>query len=165
MPDVNPETKGERLAGVIYGTIVVLSVVVAGAKAYPESPGHVVALVAVTTVVFWLAHVYSFSLGDTVAHGEHLSFAEVRHIARREAAMIGAALPPIVALVLGEIGVLSATTAYWAALGVGLVVLGAQGVLFARLERLGLLATIVVVAVNLGLGVTLVGLKVLVGHG
>ena len=165
MPGVNQETKGERLAGVIYGTIVVLSVVVAGAKAYPESPGHVVALVAVTTVVFWLAHVYSFSLGDTVAHGEHLSFAEVRHIARREAAMIGAALPPIVALVLGEIGVLSSATAYWAALGVGLVVLGTQGVLFARLERLGPLATIVVVAVNLGLGVTLVALKVLVGHG
>ena len=84
--------EGERLAGVIYGTIVVLSVVVAGAKAYPQSPGHVVVLVRRSpTVVFWLAHVYSFSLGDTVAHGEHLSFAEVRHIARREAAMIGAA--------------------------------------------------------------------------
>ncbi len=164
MPGVNSETRGERLAGVIYGTIVVLSVVVAGAKAYPQSPGHVVALAAITSVVFWLAHVYSFSLGDSVAHGERLSFAEVRRIARREAAMIGAALPPIAALLLGEFGVLSAKTAYWAALGVGLVVLGAQGVLFARLERLGLPATIVVVAVNLGLGVTLVGLKVLVGH-
>src|SRR4029077_14363195 len=118
MPDVNPETKGERLAGVIYGTIVVLSVVVAGAKAYPESPGHVVALVAITAVVFWLAHVYSFSLGDTVAHGEHLSFAEFRRIARREAAMIAAAVPPVAALLLGEVGALSAAAAYWVALAV-----------------------------------------------
>jgi hypothetical protein len=53
---------GERLAGYIYGTIVVLSVDVAGAKAYPHSPGHVAVLVLVTTCVFWLAHVYAHAL-------------------------------------------------------------------------------------------------------
>jgi hypothetical protein len=46
---------GERLGGFVYGTIVVLAVVVTGAKAYPHEPGHVAALVVMTTVVFWLA--------------------------------------------------------------------------------------------------------------
>ena len=35
---------------------------------------------------------------------------------------------------------------------------------FARIERLGVLATIVVVTVNVGLGVILMALKVVVGH-
>ena len=156
--------RGERLAGVIYGTIVVLSVVVAGARAYPHSPGHVAALATVTAFVFWLAHVYSFSLAHSVAHSEHLSFASVRHIAWREAPLVGAAVPPVAVLVLGALGVFQATTAYWVALGVGLAVLAAQGILFARIERLGPLATTVVVAVNVGLGTLLIGLKILVGH-
>jgi len=161
---VDGRARGERLAGFIYGTIVALSVVVAGAKAYPASTGHVAVLVAVTTVVFWMAHVYSFSLAHSVATNEHLSLGEVRSIARREAAIVGAAVPPVAVLVLGELGLFGATTAYWAALGLGLVVLAAAGILFARIERLGVLATIVVVTVNVGLGVILMALKVVVGH-
>jgi hypothetical protein len=163
-PRGDAATRGERLAGVIYGTIVVLSVVVAGARAYPSSPGHVAALATVTAVVFWLAHVYSFSLAHSVAHSEHLSFASVRRIAWREAPLVGAAVPPVAVLVLGALGVFEATTAYWVALGVGLAVLAAQGILFARIERLGALATTAVVAVNVGLGVLLIALKILVGH-
>ena len=110
---------GERLSGFIYGTIIALAVLVAGAKAYPHAAGRIAALVAVTSVVFWLAHVYSHSLAHSVAKDEHLSLAELRHIARREASLIEAAV------------------------------------------RLG---TLTVVAANLGLGVLLVGLKLLVSH-
>jgi hypothetical protein len=155
---------GERLAGYVYGTIVVLAVVVAGAKAYPEGPGHVAALVMITTVVFWLAHVYSHALAHSVSRDEHLSAQELRHIARREAALLQAGLPPVVALVLGELGVLSPKGAVWLALGLGLAVLGAQGVVFARIERLGRVGTLVVVAANLGLGLLLVALKAAVTH-
>jgi hypothetical protein len=158
------EIRGERLAGVIYGTIVALSVVVAGAKAYPDGPGHVAALVAITSGVFWLAHVYSFSLAESVAHEEHLSFEEVRKIARREASLVGAAVPLVAVLLLGELGVFDAATAFWIALALGLIVLATQGVVFARIERLGPLATITVVTLNVGLGLLLVGLKILVSH-
>src|SRR5829696_2804333 len=48
---------GERLGGFVYGTIVALAVIVAAAKAYPDEPGRVAAVVVITTVVFWLAHV------------------------------------------------------------------------------------------------------------
>jgi hypothetical protein len=155
---------GERLGGFIYGTIIVLAVVVAGARAYPHDAGRIAGIVGVTSIVFWLAHVYAHSLAHSVAHNEHLSLAELRHIARREGALVEAAVPPVGALLLGAFGVFSTRTSVWLAFGLGLVVLAAQGITFARVERLGRLGTLVVVAANLGLGVLLIGLKLLVSH-
>lgn len=155
---------GERLSGFIYGTIVVLAVVVAGAKAYPDAPGHVAVLALVTAVVFWIAHVYAHALAHSVAHDERISLAELKYITRREASMVEAALPPAGALLLAALGVTSTKTAVWIALGLGLAVLAAQGVAFARMERLGRLGMAIVVAVNLSLGLVLIALKVFVTH-
>jgi hypothetical protein len=155
---------GERLSGLIYGTIIVLAVVVSGAKAYPHDAARIAALVAVTSVVFWLAHVYAHSLAHTVARNEHLSLSQFRHIARRESSIIGAAVPPVAALLLGAVGLLSTRVAAWAAFGVGLAVLVVQGFIYARIERLSWLGTVAVVATNMGLGVALVGLKLLVTY-
>jgi hypothetical protein len=157
-------TMGERLGGFIYGTIVVLAVIVAGARAYPHGAGHIAALVAATSAAFWLAHVYAHALGRSVATREHLSWAEVRDIARHEASILEAAIPPVAALVLGTLGVLSVRTSVWLAFSLALLVLAVEGIVFARVERLGVLGTIGVVAANLGLGVLLVGLKILVSH-
>jgi len=155
---------GERLGGFIYGTIIALSVLVAGAKAYPHDAGKIAALVGVTSVVFWLAHVYAHGLARTVAADEHLSLAELRRIARHEGSIVEAALPPLAALLLGAFGLLSTRAAVWAAFGLGLVVLAAQGVTFARVERLSWLGTVAVVAANLTLGAVLIGLKLLLTH-
>jgi hypothetical protein len=157
-------TMGERLGGFIYGTIVVLSVIVAGARAYPHDAAHIAGLVIATTVAFWLAHVYAHALGHSVASDQHLSTAELVYIARREASIVEAALPPVVALLLGAFGVISTEVAVWAAFVLGLVVLGAQGVTVARVERLGRLGTLAVVAGNVSLGLLLVGLKLVVSH-
>jgi hypothetical protein len=155
---------GERLGGFIYGTILVLAVIVAGAKAFEHEAGHIAGLVAVTVVVFWLAHVYADALAHAVAYDQHLSFADLRRIAHREASMLEAAVPPLVPLLLGAFGILSTKLAVWVAFGLGLFVLCAQGITFARVERMGRLGTLAVVAANLGLGVALVGLKLLVSH-
>jgi hypothetical protein len=155
---------GERLGGFIYGTILVLAVIVAGAKAFEHEAGHIAGLVAVTVVVFWLAHVYADALAHAVAYDQHLSLADLRRIAHREASMLEAAVPPLVALLLGAVGVVSTMLAVWVAFGLGLVVLCAQGITFARVEHMGRLGTLAVVAANLGLGVALVGLKLLVSH-
>ena len=155
---------GERLGGFIYGTIIALSVLVAGAKAYPHDAGKIAALVGVTSVVFWLAHVYAHGLARTVAADEHLSLAELRRIARHEGSIVEAALPPLAALLLGAFGLLSTRAAVWVAFGVGLAVLVLQGITFAHAERLGRLGTLAVVGANLALGTALVGLKLLVTH-
>jgi hypothetical protein len=156
--------RGERLAGFVYGTILTLSVVVAGARAFPHDPAHVAELVAVTSIVFWVAHVYAHWLGESVSHGEHLSFAELRRVTSREWALVEAAVPPVIALLLGAAGLLSEQAAVWLAFALGLGVLFVEGVVFARVERLGLLAGLLVVLANLGFGLLLVALKLVVGH-
>jgi hypothetical protein len=155
---------GERLSGFIYGTIVVLAAVVGGAKAYPHDAGGIATLVLVTTVVFWLAHVYAHALGHAVSRDEHLSMAELRHIARREGSIVEAAVPPLAALLLGALGVLSTATAVWFAFGLGLLVLATAGVAFARVERLAWPGTLVVVGANLTLGLLLLALKLVLHH-
>ena len=153
-----------QVSGYTYGTIIVLSVIVAGARAYPHGAGHIAVLVAVTSAVFWLAHVYAHALGHSVAHDERISWAEVGFIARREAAIIEAAVLPVVALVLGTLGVLKTGTSVWLAIGLGFAALVVQAVRYARLEKLGLFATGIVIAVNIGLGLALVALKLFVMH-
>jgi hypothetical protein len=155
---------GHRLGGFIYGTIVALSVIVGGARAYPHEPGHIAVLVAVTCVVFWLAHVYADGIGQSVARNERLTFAELKEVARDEASILEAAVPPIIPLLLGALGVFSERSAVWIAFALGFVVLAAQGLVFARVERYGRLATAAVVAANIGLGGLLVLLKLFVSH-
>ena len=152
----------ERLGGFVYGTIVVLSVIVAGAKAYPDDTTRIAVLVAVTTIVFWLAHAYAHALAESVRSNEHLSVAEVRRIGRHEAPLVQAGVPSSAVLLLGSLGLFESDTAIWLAVAFGLAVLAVQGFVFARVERLGPTGTIAVVAVNLGLGLLLVALKLLV---
>ena len=155
---------GERLAGFVYGTILTLSVVVAGARAFPHDPAHVAELVAVTSLVFWLAHVYAHWLGESVSHGGHLSFADLSRVMSREWSLVEAAVPPIAALLLGAAGLLSEKSALWLAFGLGLGVLFVEGIVFARVERLRLVPAVLVVLANLGFGVLLVALKLVLGH-
>src|SRR3954447_5406070 len=156
---------GDRLGGFIYGTLVVLAVTITASKAYPDDAGYIAALVSVSTAVLWLAHVYAHAMAHSVRHDQHLAVAELRRIARREASLFEAAVPSIASLLLlGATGLVSTQAAVGVAIGAGMVVLAVQGVLFARVERLAGLATLGVVAANLGLGLLLIGLKVLVAH-
>jgi hypothetical protein len=155
---------GHRLGGFVYGTIVALSVIIGGARAYPHEPGHIAVLVAVTCLVFWLAHVYADAIGHSVARNERLSFEELKELARDEASILEAAVPPIIPLLLGALGLFSEHTAVWIAFALGFLVLAAQGLVFARIERYGSLATFAIVAANIGLGSILVLLKLFVSH-
>ncbi len=155
---------GERLAGFIYGTIVALAVLVAGAKAFPHEAGHIAVLLVATTVVFWLAHVYAHGLGRSVARDRRLTLAELRDVARHEWAIVEAALLLAIPLLLAAFGLISTKLGVWLALGTGLAVLAVEGLLFARAERLGRLGTLTVVSVNLALGVSLIVLKLVVTH-
>ena len=155
---------GERLGGFIYGTIVVLAVLVAGAKAYPNEAGKIAALVAITSVVFWLAHVYAHSLAQSVARDEHLSLAELRQIARREGSIVEAALPPLGALMLGAFGLTLDESRGVARVRPRPGRARRAGSRLRPRRAPGPLGTLTVVTANLGLGVLLVGLKLLVSH-
>jgi hypothetical protein len=99
-----------------------------------------------------------------MVRGRRLDGAELRSVARRELAILLAAAGPSVPLLLGAIGVLRLSTSVWLALGIGLGILGLEGLRYARLEKLGVLATLAVTGANLALGVFVVVLKIAVAH-
>src|SRR5262245_25889829 len=154
--------RGARLGGFIYGTVVTMSVIVAGVKAYPGAPGRIAVLVLGTTIVFWLAHVYAHGVSYSVGRDEHLSLAVLGDIARQEASIVEACVPSVAALLAGWFGLFSARVSIWLALALGLGVLAVQGFRFARAERLNWVGTVIVLALNVGLGLLLIGLKVVV---
>jgi hypothetical protein len=92
------------------------------------------------------------------------ALAELRLIARRKASIVEAAVPAVAALLLGAFGVVSTEVAVWMALTLGLLVLAAQRIMFARLEQLGWVGTLMVVAANVGLGGLLIAMKLLSTH-
>ena len=152
------------IAGTVYGTIVVLAALAAGGKAFQNDLWHLIALVDVTVLVLWIAHVYSHGLGESLQVGRRLDAAELGAIAGRELAIPLSAVAPTAILVLGALGVFKGTTAIWLADGICVLALAVQGLRYALLERLGTVGTLVSVALNLALGLTIVGLKVLVSH-
>jgi hypothetical protein len=88
---------GDRaaIAGTVYGTIVVLSVVAAGAKTYEHQLWRLGSIAAISAVVLWVAHVYSDALGESLAVGRRITFSEILGIARREYAIVLAAVLPV----------------------------------------------------------------------
>jgi hypothetical protein len=154
----------ERIAGTVYGTIIVMSVLAAGAKAYEHRLWRLVVLVGVSAVVLWMAHVYSHGLGESLRIGRRLTVGELSSIAQREYSIIAAAVLPLIAVGLGAAGVLQPRRAVLLALWLGVLALAVQGVRYAQQEHLSRTATFVTVGLNLCIGLGLVALEVLVAH-
>ena len=114
--------------------------------------------------MLWLAHVYSHGLGESLSLERRLTLDELRSIARREYSIVAAAILPLAAVALGVADILPPRTAVRLGLWIGVAALAAQGVRYARLERLSPPATILAVGLNLAVGLGLVGLEVLIAH-
>jgi len=154
---------GGGIAGTVYGTIVAMATLTA-AYATQKQPWRLAGIVASAAVVLWVAHLYAHGLSESIVKNRRLTRDELGALFGRELGILLAAAAPTAALVLGALGVFHETTAIWIALGVGLVTLAAEGIRFARLERLGPMGTVVAMAINLALGLVVVALKVLVAH-
>ncbi len=133
------------------------------AYASEKDPWKLAITVAAAVFVLWIAHVYAHTLGEAVTEGRQ-KLHDMGSVARRELGIVLAAALPIAALVIGAVGLLDETTAVWAALGVGLFTLGAEGVRFARLEGLGRAGTFTATGLNVALGLFVVALKIVVAH-
>jgi hypothetical protein len=152
------------IAGTVYGTIVVMATVTAGAHGEQTDMGRLAVVVGVTVLVFWTAHVYAHTLAESLERGRRLDRAELGDVARRELSMPAAAVAPFMVLVLGALGILGAQTALWLALGIGVATLGVQGARYAAVEQLDRTGTVAVIAINVCLGLVIVGLKALLPH-
>ncbi len=154
----------ETIAGTVYGTIIVMATLVAGAPAFRYKLWNFFVVVVVTTLVFWAAHIYAHGLAESLQLRRRLTAAELGRIAHRERAIGLAVVLPALALLFGAVGAFDGSTAVWLALGLGVAALAVQGVRYARLERLSKTGTAVVVGLNLVLGLSIVILKVIVVH-
>ncbi len=140
-----------------------MGAIVAGAHGV-ENLWRLDLVVGGTVVVLWLAHVYAHGLGESIQLERRLDRGEFASVARRELAIPLAAVLPVIVIGLGAADVIRKPTAVWLALAIGLVTLAAQGYRYARLEELSRWEMVVSVALNLGLGLAIVALKVVVGH-
>jgi hypothetical protein len=155
---------GDRgIAATIYGTVLAMAALAAGAVEH-LSPNALITVVATTSAVIWLAHVYAHTLGESIERGRRVDWAEFRGIAARELPILVAAAGPTAVLLLGSFGVISESPDIWLAFGLGFVALAIQGARYARVEGLGVAGTVAVIAVNLTLGGLVVMLKVLISH-
>ena len=154
--------RGDNLAGGIYGTILVTSII--AAADFHENIWRSLALVLVTGFVFWLAHLYAHALAASLEEHQTMSFEVVRRVAVHEWPLLQAAFLPSLMLLLGAVGLVGTVTAYRLAVGVGVVTLVWWALVFSRKERLSRRATAVVVFINVLFGLFIVTLKELVGH-
>ena len=154
----------ERIAGAVYGTIVVLGVLAAGSDSASITAWELDVLMLATVLVLWVAHVYAHALAASLASGLRLDAPAIGSLARRELSIVLAAVGPALALLLGVFGVVSDSTAAWLAVGVGSLTLAIMGFRYARIISLGVLGTIAVVGANLSLALLIAALKVAVEH-
>jgi hypothetical protein len=154
---------GSGIASTVYGTVLVMATLTVG-YATEKHPWKLAVIVATTSFVLWISHLYAHGLAASIEVSRHLRRDELVAILRRELGILLAAAAPVAALILGAAGVFSETTAVWLALAIGLVTLAVEGLRFARLERLGVTGTIAAMGLNLALGLAIVALKVAVAH-
>jgi len=154
--------RSDNLAGAIYGTILVMSII--AAFDFHEDLWRSLVILVSTSAVFWLAHVYADALALSMNELERFSPGEVRRVAGREWPLLQAAVVPSLILLVGALGLLGTMLTYRLAIGYGAAALVWWGLVFARKERLSRKVTAAVVVVNAAFGIFIVLLKELVQH-
>jgi hypothetical protein len=116
----------ENLAASVYGTILVSSVIV-GLAQTTFTAAMMIAAVAVTALVFALAHAWSAALARSAEDRQALSPGHLIDGIRHEWPMVEAVGPALAALILAVVGVYSAKTGLWVAIVANTVLLFAWG--------------------------------------
>lgn len=149
-------------AGGLYGTVLMLAVIVALTKSGQAQPSIVLGGVVATATVFWIVHVYADTLAGRVGQPGRSWRALATEVGREELPILQSAIPPAIPLALGTVGVLSREAAGWVAIALCLVELFGWGLLVARALGYRGLVAVGLGLFNIALGGIMVGLKVLV---
>ncbi|WP_445147754.1 hypothetical protein [Baekduia sp. Peel2402] len=154
-------TEAPRSGG-LYGTVLVLAVVIALTKSGHAEAEIVLGGVLITTLVFYVVHVYADVLAARVTSPDRSWTSLAREIGHEEIAIVEAAILPCLPLLLGTLGVLDREAASWGAIGCGLVSLFGWGLLVGRALGYDGVRSLLFGAANVALGGLMVLLKVLV---
>ncbi len=148
-------------AGAIYGTILSMAVIAGLSTDKSIRPLPMAIWASVTAIVFWLAHVYSryVTSGDVYTRE---SLGRLRDAMRQDWPLVQGSLAPALALLLAPLGLVSDNAASYVAIGVGVAILFAAGLLVGRNRSLGFGRTLLTGSINGLIGLTIVALKVFV---
>lgn len=89
--------------GAVYGTITI-GALLAAETGQRETYGETIAAVLIALLLYWLAHAYAALAGQRLAEGSKLTFAALGHELVHELSMLGGAVLPLLAVVLGWAG-------------------------------------------------------------
>ena len=143
----------------IYGLILSTSVVAALSEDDAASARSLFAAVAVTAVVFWLAHVYAHLMASRMMDTRGFSRRGLWSVMRQQAPLMAGALPALLPLGLAWVGLVSIDLAVNLAIAAGVAGLAACGVVIARRRGLSVPATILATLGSAMFGLVIVGLK------
>jgi hypothetical protein len=151
-----------QMTASIYGTVLTIAFITAYSAEDDLDPLLIAVAVVVSTSVFWLAHAHAELLAHRYVAGRPLTRAEVTGRLREAFPMVQASLPPVLGLLAGAVGLVDDDTSVYLALGIGVAELAGWGIATGRKDQLGPLRTGVLIALNVGLGLTMVALKLLI---
>ena len=153
-----------RIGSTVYGTLAVLTALIAAYAAEKHHPWSLVEVVLTAAFVFWVAYIYAHALSESIEEGTRLDRQILSGVASRELGLVYSVMAPVLVLVLGAVGVTSESTAVWLAIAAGIGVLSTEGIRYAHATQLGRVGTAAVLIMNILLGVCVVALKVTLVH-
>ncbi|WP_433158346.1 hypothetical protein [Kribbella sp. CA-247076] len=147
-------------AGAIYGTIVAMAMIAAGA--HGTGLGRLLLVTLATLCVFWIAHVYAAALEHHLRAAQRLDWAAIRRAMAEEWPLVTGPLPCLAVLALGALGLLGETVTIRLALWIGILQLLGWGITFARRQRWSWPTALTAGLVNTACGIAIVVLEVLI---
>jgi hypothetical protein len=155
-------TRSRRIVAAIYGQILVTAVVAALSEDAATTSGYLLLSASTTVLVLWVAHVYATVIARGIDLKRKLQGADVRAVALSELPMVETAIPTLMILLLGVIGVFSRNTTVSLAVGAGVVTLVCWGAVFGRTAGESWESVVLSGAITGGLGMVIVALKAIV---
>jgi hypothetical protein len=148
----------------VYGLILVSGMIVVSGTVVGTSINALLT-VAVTVVVFYLAHVYAGTLGRLAATDGRAGFSDsLRAAARHSRGMLVAAIAPLVILLLGATDLIDDSLAIWTALVVNTVLLGVLGWIAVARWSTHWWPRLLSALITAGFGLVLIALKAFIHH-
>jgi hypothetical protein len=160
-PFARPLLGGGDLQAAVYGSLLVTTLVAAQAR-HDASAEFIAFTLIVSVGVFWLMEVWSKLVTLRVAGP--ISLSETRTVAREAGPMLSAALIPTLALASHNVGLVDVDQAISLAMILCIVQLFLWGLAVGHAIGRGWPVALVVAAVDCGLGLLIVALKVFVVH-
>jgi hypothetical protein len=145
-------------AAAVYGSVLVTALVVVAHETELDARTMTLTLLT-TTVVFWLAHVWSEVMGARLA-GSIPRWRDIRHVAVSEWPVVEAGFVPAALLALAWAGVYSRDTGAVLAIIAAVLQLAAWGFAAGWRTQHRLAPAIVTCAVDCAFGLAIVGLEV-----